>query len=128
MMTSKVDTDELCDRIISMSENKNALAAIGYIPPLFWIPLFLAGEDKLAKYHGRQALVIFVAAVLTVFAFRILQLILGWIKPIGTAFWVVEGFLYLVYIAISIVAAIRAANGDRWRMPILGAYSDRLNI
>jgi len=111
-----------------MSENKNVLAAIGYIPPLFFIPLFLSGADDLAKHHGRQALVIFAAAALTVLAFRILQLILGWIKPIGTAFWVVEGFLYLVYIAISIVAAIRAANGDLWRVPILGAYSDRLNI
>lgn len=111
-----------------MAEKNKVLAAIGYIPPLFWIPLFLAGEDELSKYHGRQALVVFAAAALTVLAFRILQLILGWIKPIGTVFWVVEGFLYLVYIAISIVAAIRAANGKRWRIPILGVYSDRLNI
>ena len=111
-----------------MTENNKVLAAIGYIPPLFWIPLFLAGNDELSKYHGRQALVIFAVAALTVLAFRILQLILGWIKPIGTAFWVVEGFPYLVYIAISIVAAIKAANGERWRIPILGVYSDRLNI
>ena len=111
-----------------MSENKNVLAAIGYIPPLFWIPLFLAGEDELAKYHGRQALVIFAAAALTVLAFRILQLILGWIVPIKTVFNFVEGALYLLYIGLSIFAAIRAAKGERWRIPILGVYSDRLNI
>ncbi len=111
-----------------MAEKNKVLAAIGYIPPLFWIPLFLAGEDELSKYHGRQALVVFAAAALTVLAFRILQLILGWIVPIKTVFNFVEGALYLIYIALSVFAAIRAANGKRWRIPILGVYSDRLNI
>ncbi|TET22308.1 MAG: hypothetical protein E3J71_06480 [Candidatus Stahlbacteria bacterium] len=111
-----------------MSENKNVLAAIGYIPPLFFIPLFLSGDSTLAKHHGRQALVIFAAAALTVLAFRILNLLLGWIVPIKTVFNFLEGALYLLYIGLSVFAAIRAANGDLWRVPILGAYSDRLNI
>ena len=111
-----------------MSDSNRVLAAIGYIPPLFFIPLFLSGEGELAKYHGKQALVLFGAAVITVLAFRFLQLILGWIKPIGNVFWVLEGLLYIIYIALSIVAAINAANGQFWRIPILGAYSDRLKL
>lgn len=111
-----------------MSDDKRALAAIGYIPPLFFIPLFLAGDDELAKFHGRQALVLVVVAAIIFIAFRILNLLLGWIPPIHTLFSVLEGALYIVFVIISVIAAINAARGELWRVPILGAYSDRLRI
>lgn len=111
-----------------MSENNKALAAIGYIPPLFFIPLFLAADDPLAKYHGRQALVIFVAAIITLFVFWLLRFLFQWFAPLEYLFILVEGLLFAFYIITSIIAAVNAAKGKSWRIPILGAYSDRLNI
>ncbi len=111
-----------------MNENKILLAVIGYIFGLFWIPLFLSDRDDFCKYHGRQALVIFLALVATIMAFALLTLLFGWFKPLETLFWLIEGVLILLYIGISVIAAIKAAHGEIWRIPILGAYSDRIKF
>lgn len=111
-----------------MAEEKKALAAIGYIPPLFWIPLFLSGGDELARYHGRQSMVVFILGVATFLVFALLRFLFSWFDPLEYLFIIVEGILFAVYIVVSIIAAIRAANGEYWRIPVLGAYSDKLKI
>jgi uncharacterized membrane protein len=112
-----------------MSEKKNVHAAIGYIPPLFFIPLFLAGDDEFAKFHGRQALVVFAVWVAVALVFGLLlHWIFAWLRPIQIVIDFVQGVLYVVFVILSIWAAIKAARGERWRIPILGAYSDRMNI
>jgi uncharacterized membrane protein len=112
-----------------MSENKKVLAAIGYIPPLFFIPLFLAGDDGFAKFHGRQALVIFAVWILTVLVFGlVLHWLFVWLRPIQLVIDLLQGILYVIYTVFSIWGLVQAAKGNLWRVPILGAYSDRLNI
>lgn len=111
-----------------MEDEKRAQAAIGYIPPFFWIPLWLAQDAPLAKHHGRQALVIFIATVITWLAFLILRFLLGWIAPFKYFLLVFEGALYFIYIVLTVWGIVKAARGEFWRIPILGAYSDRLKV
>jgi len=111
-----------------MSSSHRALAAIGYIPALFWIPLFLSGGDDFARHHGRQGLVIFVFWILTILVFGLLHFLTGWVKPIQVVVDFVQGALYVLYVVLSVWGALKAAGGERWRVPVLGAYSDRLKL
>lgn len=112
-------------------EHKTVLAAIGYIPvpPLFWIPLFLAGDDEYARYHGRQALVLQGLLVLTILVFGLLlHYLFIWARPIQLVFDFVGGLLYILVGVLSVIGLIKAAQGKLWRIPVLGAYSDRMKL
>ncbi|MBN2380162.1 DUF4870 domain-containing protein [candidate division WOR-3 bacterium] len=112
-----------------MSEKQNALAAIGYIPLFFWLPLFLSGNDEFAKHHGKQAMVILVAWVLTILGIGLfLHWLTKFITPVQVVVDFVTGALYIFYVVFSILGAVKAAQGKLWRIPVVGAFAERINI
>jgi uncharacterized membrane protein len=116
------------------------LAAVGYIPLLFFLPLFVGTREPFARFHGRQSLVMFAAVVLFNIMVSITDLVLGRILGgmflIGFFFkavaWLVHypaGFvLALAYIVLVIMGIVRAATGQYWRIPVAGAYAERLKL
>jgi uncharacterized membrane protein len=111
-----------------MSEKNNVLAAIGYLPALFWVPMFLTGDDEFAKFHGKQSMVLFIIAVVVTLAFGLLRLVTKWAQPIYVFLTFIEGALLVGYIVLMVWGAVKAGQGEWWRIPILGAYSDRMNV
>jgi uncharacterized membrane protein len=116
------------------------LAAIGYVPLLFFVPLFMGSREEFAKFHGRQSLVMFAA----VLAFQVvvwltdfvLGKILGGMFLLGFFFkavaWLVHyptGFLVAgAYAVMLVVGIMQAATGRYWRIPVLGAYAESLRV
>jgi uncharacterized membrane protein len=116
------------------------LAAVGYVPLLFFLPLFVGTREPFAKFHGRQSLVMFA----TVLAFNvmvaitdvILGRILGSMFLLGLFFkvvaWVIHypaGFVVaLAYLVLVVVGVAKAATGEYWRIPVLGVYAERLRV
>ncbi len=116
------------------------LAAIGYLPILFFVPLLVGRPDDFARFHGKQSLVLFLAFIAVWIAIWILDLVfgrvLGSIILLGVIFqgidWVIHnivgGLVSLAYIAVMIVGIVQAALGRYWHMPFLGVYAERLRL
>lgn len=116
--------------------DRRFLAAVGYLPMLFFVPLLVGRGDGYARYHGQQSLALFVAfAALWVgiwFIGLILGRILGDIIFLGFIFkalsWflsnVVGGLLSLGYLALMIIGIAQAIAGRRLRMPLVGRYAE----
>lgn len=116
------------------------LAAVGYVPLLFFLPLFVGSRERFAKFHGRQSLVMFALVVVFHIAVSITDLflgrILGGMFVLGIFFkavaWLVHypaGFLVAVaYAVLVIIGIVQAATGQYWRIPVLGVYAERLKL
>jgi len=116
------------------------LAAVGYIPTLFFLPLFVGTREPFAKFHGRQSLVMFAGLVVFNIAVAVTDLVVG--RLLGSMFligfffkvvaWLIHypaGFaLALIYAVLVIVGIAKAATGEYWRIPVVGAYAERLRI
>ncbi|MEO0114569.1 MAG: hypothetical protein ABIK93_03725 [candidate division WOR-3 bacterium] len=115
-------------------------AAIGYLPFLFFIPIFANRDDDFAQFHGKQSLVLFCAFIILWIALWFLNLIfsgiLGHIFIIGFLFkgiaWLIRNVIGSIasigYLVLIIMGIINASSGKSWRIPIIGAYSERLKI
>ena len=115
-------------------------AAVGYIPLLFFLPMFVGTREPFAKFHGRQSLVMFAAVVLFNIMVSITDLILGRILGgmflIGFFFkavaWLIHypaGFVVaLAYTVLVIFGIVQAATGQYTRIPVVGAYAERLRL
>ena len=116
------------------------LAAVGYIPLLFFLPLFVGTKEPFAKFHGRQSLVMFAAVLAFNIAVAVTDLVLGRIlggmflmgpffKVVAWLFHYPAGLVVALAYAVLIIAGItQAATGQYWRIPVVGAYADRLKL
>lgn len=114
------------------SSEGRVLSAIGYLWILCLLPLLIQRENSFSQFHGKQGLVLFIFWIVTWLVFAILDLILGHIPLIG---WLLHGILtivayllYLIYFILMVVGIVKAASGAYWRMPVLGAYAEKLKI
>ena len=95
-----------------IEENK-AIAAIGYIWILCFIPLLLKRDSKFAQFHGKQALVLFIVEV--VIGFIIWIPVLGWLLGLAT-------------LILAIMGILQALQGNYWEMPLIGQLAKKINI
>jgi uncharacterized membrane protein len=116
------------------------LAALGYVPLLFFLPLFVGSREPFARFHGRQSLVMFAAVVIFNVAVSITDLVLG--RILGSMFvlgaifkaaaWLIHypaGLVVaLAYTVLVIIGIVQAATGEYWRIPVVGAYAERLKL
>ena len=116
------------------------LATVGYIPLLFFLPLFVGTREPYARFHGRQSLVLFSAVIVFNIAVGVSDLVLG--RVLGSMFllgfffkavaWLVHypaGFVVAVaYTVLVIIGIVQAATGQYWRIPVVGVYAERLKL
>ena len=135
--TTKESEPAVVDRA---SQDAILLAAVGYIPLLFFLPLFVGTREPFARFHGRQSLVMFAAVLIFNIGVGITDLVLG--RILGSMFlmgfffkavaWLVHypaGLVVaLAYAVLVIVGIVQAATGQYWRIPVVGAYAERLKL
>lgn len=119
------------------SVESRAIAAIGYLPLLFLVPLLAGRGDEHQRFHGRQSLLLFLTFALLWAAIWFLVLVFG--RILGDAIllgfffralaWflrsIVGTLLSLGYIAMMILGIVHAVSGRCWVMPFLGRYGVR---
>jgi uncharacterized membrane protein len=97
-------------------------SAIGYLPPLFFVPLFLGKKDAFSMWHGKQGLVV---AVLSV-AGGIFAPVVAMLVPI------IGGLAVLAYnvfvLALVVGGAWHAYKGKKWELPLVGKFANQINL
>jgi len=97
-------------------EDGKALAAIGYLWILFFIPLVVKPDNRFCRAHAKQALVLFIAsAVLATFSFVII--------PFFGA-----GLMPLLIFVLQIVALVKALQGQFWKIPGAWDIAEKIPI
>ena len=95
-----------------VEENK-VVAALSYLGPLFFIPLFLKRESPFCQFHAKQGLVFFVIWMV------------GWVL-----FWfpILGQLLWLAVAIFDIYALVKAIQGEKWEVPVIGDFAKKINI
>lgn len=121
-----------------VKQEAKLLAAVGYLPMLFFLPLLVRPRDNFCRFHGVQSLILICALMIFWIGVSILDLLLG--KVLGNVIFI--GFIFkfaawifhyivgtivsLMYIVLTSAGLVQAAAGQYWRVPLLGVYIDRL--
>lgn len=90
-------------------EKNKTIAAGGYLWILCLIPLLIKQKSKFAQFHAKQGLVLFGLSFATIVPF------FGQI-------------LLLVLIIVSATAAVKAYNGEWWKIPFVYDLSKKIKL
>jgi len=110
----------------------NSLGAIAYltiVPALFFLSISPYNKSAYVRFHAWQS------TMLSVTAF-ILSFVLSFIPALSTHFgafvvlglYVVLGLfvlIWIVWVLVSLLCAIKALNGTRIKLPILGGWAEQ---
>ncbi len=88
-----------------------------YIGPLVLITLAFKPTDVNAKYHMKQGLALFIAEMIT--------MAIGLFPILG---WIFAAVMSWVWLVISLYGIYNVLMGRRRRLPIVGKYSDKINV
>lgn len=92
-------------------------AAIGYLGVFCLVPLFLKKDSPYAQFHGRQALVLFIAEIIVSFV--------NIIPFLGQLIWF---FGSIVFLIVSVVGIIKAWQGECWEIPYISGYAKKISL
>ena len=99
------------------------------VPPITGIIFFLIEKrDAIVRWHAAQSIVFGVAWIAIWIVFTLVSTVLSTIIPfLGWLF----GFLMWIVLALGglilwIVCLIKGYSGEKWRMPILAPYADKV--
>lgn len=117
-ITGSFDTNDI--------EQNKVLAAVGYIPVLFLVPLLAAPQSGYAKFHANQGLILTLTSLVLFVAREVLCAIFG-ILPLLRDFipTIISTVISVAVIAYMVIGIIYAAQGKAKRLPIIGGL---LNI
>ena len=95
----------------------NVYAILAYLWILCLIPVLMKKEDEFVKFHTRQGLMLFIVEI----AVGIIAII----PFIGPLVYMVG---YLICGVLSIIGIVQVLKGNKWNMPVIGEWADKINI
>ncbi len=97
--------------------DERIFSALGYLPPLFFIPLYFGTKSEYAMWHGRQGIIITILSVVG----GVLGPVVALLVPIigGTAVMAYNVWVFI----IMILGAWNAFHGKRWGLPWVGKFA-----
>lgn len=88
--------------------------------------LVIEKENKDVRFHAWQAIVFGAAALVVQIALSILGAILGTIAGfLGAIFAILSPIVWLVFFIFWIIAMIKAYQGERYKLPVLGDIAEK---
>ncbi len=93
---------------------------LAYLGILAIIPLLTVKDSPFVQWHAKQGLVLGVGGAIGII---VLSTILGFIPFIG---WIASCFAWLGWLAVDIVAMVKALNGERYRIPVVTDLAEKL--
>lgn len=89
------------------------LAALGYIPPLFLLPLLAKKDSSFCQFHGRQAMAMFIFLI----AFQMLLWLFASSMALPFGFRMLVFLLKLSFIILFLVGMFSALGGKQTKIP-----------
>ncbi len=121
-----------------LSAETRLLAAVGYLPMLFFLPLIVRPRDRFCYFHGIQSLILLSIFAIFWFGVFVIDLlfdkILGQVIIFGLVFrlgaWIIHyvggTMVSILYLILIIYCFIQAAAGQMWPIPVIGIYTRRI--
>ena len=112
-----------------LSDEDRILLLFAYLGPLAVVSL-VASRKEFVKWHAKQGLLLaFVAAGLYLLLKSVHLLLLRgpWlVRFLGELFWTLVGLTSLGLAVLLLLCVVRALEGERFKVPLLGDLADRL--
>jgi uncharacterized membrane protein len=99
------------------------MLVLSYLGILALIPLLVKKDDKEVQWHAKNGLGLTVAWILLWIVIAIIERFMPGVVSCGIA--VIHCVLALGYLAVIVLAIMKALKGERMRFPVISDFADK---
>ena len=96
---------------------ENAYAILAYLWILCLVPILMKKEGEFVRFHVRQGLMLFIVEIGIA--------IIGIIPLLGPIIYMLG---ILVCGLLSLAGIVQVLMGNRWKIPVIGEWAEKINI
>jgi len=97
--------------------DENVYAILSYLSVLCLIPILMKKDDEFVRFHSRQGLMLF--------TLEIGLMIINIIPFLGQLIYL---FGMLACGIISIIGVVQVLQGNKWKIPVVGEWAEKIKI
>lgn len=118
---------ERMQSVVFLADHERWYASIGYIFFLCFISLWKGRESEFIRFHARQAVLLFLAECASFIVLVIIDMTIGRLPFLGLLIvLLLQALIFLLALFFSVMGIVKSLFGERWTMPFLGQFSDRV--
>lgn len=99
------------------------MLVLSYLGILSLIPLFAKKEDREVQWHAKNGLAMFIAYVIVYIGWMIISHFLR--GTLGCALSFIGCAIWLAYLALIIMAIMKAVKGERLVLPVISDFANK---
>ena len=116
-------------RTVLLADYERWYAALGYMFFLCFFSLWKGRESNFIRFHGRQAFLLFLAECVAFLIILIVDKTLGRLPFLGLLIIILlQIVVYVTALFLSVMGFVKALFGERWVLPFLGHYSEKVPV
>lgn len=110
---------------VDLTDQDRILLVFSYLGPLALLPL-VASRKEFVKWHAKQGALLFAVAVTIYLLLKAAHLAFRrWAWPwVGDLYWIVVAMIGLGVVLLLLLCVTRALEGERFKIPVLGEWTD----
>ena len=101
----------------------SALAYFTFVPAIFFLLIPPYNKNRYVRFHAWQSLMLNVSVILI--SFLMSFALVFFLVFDAELMVVIKRFLWLGWFVLWLICVVKALNGQRYRLPILGQLADR---
>jgi len=113
--------------VTELSDQDRILLVFDYLGPLALVSL-VASKREFVKWHAKQGLLLSITVAAVYLVVRVVHWPLTqnrWTAFLGEVFWAGAMLLGLGVVVLVLLCIVRALEGERFKIPMLGDLADR---
>ena len=114
---------------VSPTDYERWYAAFGYLFFLCFLALWKGRESAFVRFHSRQAFLLFLSECVAFVLIMIIDRTIGRLPFLGLLIVVlVQIFVYITALFLSVMGFVKALFGERWEMPFFAPYREKVPL
>ncbi len=105
------------------SSDRTIMLVLSYLWILFLVPLLAKKDDPEVQWHAKNGFALFITEIVVWVACRI---VIHFIPFAGCGLSLVSCVVWLGFLAIRVMAIVKATQGQRMRIPVISDFADKM--
>jgi uncharacterized membrane protein len=106
------------------SSDRSIMLILSYLGILSLVPLLVKKDDREVQWHAKNGVALFVTEVVIWIGWEVIRHFMP--AAIGCGMAAVSCVIWLGFLAISILAIMKALKGERMRIPVVTDFAEKM--
>src|SRR3954451_10015428 len=106
--------------------DRTVMVILSYLWILCLIPLLTKKDDNEVQWHAKNGLALLVAEIVVWVLFFVVGMVIRRILFAGCGVAVIECIIWIGFLVVRVMAIIKGVNGQRFRVPMISDFADKM--